>query len=37
LMGVDNGLCWARGDRVKVGIGVGAHFDDVLSGAFLNS
>jgi hypothetical protein len=37
LVGVDDGFCWASGDRVKVGIVVSAHFADVLSGAFLNS
>jgi hypothetical protein len=28
-MSVDDGLCWASGDRMEVGVGVGAH--DVVS------
>jgi hypothetical protein len=34
-MGVDDGFCWASGDRVKVRIRVGAHFDSALGGSFL--
>jgi hypothetical protein len=31
LMGVDDSFCWAGGDRVEVGIWMGAHVDDDYS------
>ena len=27
-MGVDNGFCWASGDRMEVGVGMSAHDAD---------
>lgn len=28
MVGVDNCFCWASGDRMEVGVGMGAHDDD---------
>lgn len=30
-MGVDDGFCWAGGDGVEFGVGVGAHLDDIIA------
>ena len=37
LMGVDYGFCWAGGDWVEVGIGMGAHGDELLAFVGLQS